>query len=236
MKPIVTLIYKVISFKVPTRLLSYAVQNKFHRWLKTGNRRFEFERYYLENPNPYSYRTSPYEQGKYERTIETALKFRSGSECALEVGCSIGVFTKMLANQFQRVTANDISQEAIEQAATFNCKNHNIRFVRSDLRSLNLGTRYNVIFCAEVLYSIREKDASVVCKKLDQHLDTEGIIITVGPQRRSKQDFFNFEGWDEIFASHFKQVSKTVVEDSTRPYEITVFCRRPSTRAHNVQG
>jgi cyclopropane fatty-acyl-phospholipid synthase-like methyltransferase len=66
----------------------------------------------LENPDPFNYQFAAYERRKYHKTLETVLKWRSGAESVLELGCSIGVFTQMLANYFVRVTALDISNEA----------------------------------------------------------------------------------------------------------------------------
>ena len=111
------LIAKVLSFQVPPKILVWGLLNTLNRSLRTGNRRFEFERLYLENPDPWNYRSSPYERQKYARTLACALKWRKGSESAVEVGCSLGIFSQMLAAHFSRVTAIDVSKEALRVAA-----------------------------------------------------------------------------------------------------------------------
>jgi hypothetical protein len=83
--------------------LKFAFLNQLHYLSKTGNRRFEFERLYLEHGDPWNYRDSLYEQDKYQRTLSCALNWRKRGEAALEVGCSIGVFSRLLAAHFDNM-------------------------------------------------------------------------------------------------------------------------------------
>src|SRR6266700_2501191 len=102
------LIAKVMSFRLPPRALIFGLLNKTHYLLKTGNRRFEFERLYLENPDPWDCESGLYEHDKYERTFACALKWQHVRASALEVGCGTGVFSEMLARHFGKVTAIDV--------------------------------------------------------------------------------------------------------------------------------
>jgi 2-polyprenyl-3-methyl-5-hydroxy-6-metoxy-1,4-benzoquinol methylase len=126
------LIAKAISFQVPPRALVYGLLNKFNYHLRTGNRRFEFERAYVDKPDLWNYHSSPYERQKYERTLARALDWRRASESVLEIGCSVGVFSKMLASHFDKVTAIDVSKEALGAATDYNRAKKNIRFIHSD--------------------------------------------------------------------------------------------------------
>jgi len=54
-----------------------------------------FEDLYGQSPDPWGFETSPYERKKYEHTLDVLQGQRYRR--ALEVGCSIGVFTAMLA-------------------------------------------------------------------------------------------------------------------------------------------
>ena len=67
-----------------------------------------------QSPDPWGYRTSDYEQQKYAATL-AALPRRSHGLC-LEVGCSIGVFTGLLATRCEHVVAIDFSLSAMELA------------------------------------------------------------------------------------------------------------------------
>lgn len=216
---------KVLTFQMPPRLLVYAARNKINRWLKTGDRRFEFERRYLECRDPWDYQSNPYEHRKYQSTLACALKWRSSDGRALEVGCSIGVFTKMMAGAFQAVTAIDLSKEILPAARQLNAESPHIEFRVADIRSADLGEAYDVIFCAEVLYYIAEVDAPQVRRRLDRFLATDGIIIMVTLQNKPEKGFFYFDEWDKALAPTFQVRARESFADPTRPYEITVLAR-----------
>lgn len=222
------LIAKVLSFQVPPRVLIWGLLNKLNYLSRTGNRRYEFERLYLETPDPWNYYFSPYERQKYERTLACALNWRSASASALEIGCSVGVFSHLLAGHFDKVTAIDVSKEALGAAANYNHEQKNICFLHGSLQSVHLVGRYDVIFCAEVLYYIAERDIPKVCRQLDQHLAADGIILLVTglSSGKSKSDFFYFDGWTEVLDADFERVFEEIVQNPSRPYRIVVFSRR----------
>ena len=220
------LIAKTLSGQVPPRVLVWGLLNTLNRSFGTGNRRFEFERLYLENPDPWNYRWSLYEHQKYERVLACALKWRSASESALEVGCSIGIFSRMLAAHFDKVTAVDVSKEALAAATRYNHIAKNVRFMHHDLQSLATDDEYDVIFCAEVLYYIGKKDVDIVCRRLDKYLSARGIILLVTGVSTEPANSFYFDGWADIFAARFQQTFMEIVPDPVRPYLIAVFSRR----------
>lgn len=225
------LLGKALSGKVPPRVLVWGLLNTVNRSLGTGNRRFEFERLYLENPDPWNYQSSAYERRKYEYVLACALKQRNANESALEVGCSVGVFSRMLAGHFERVTAIDVSKEALAAASYYNRDAGNVRFVHSDLqsfaaRSFDKDEQYDVIFCAEVLYYIAQKDVEIVCAQLEKYLSPRGILVLVTgvPSQPSRTVYF--DEWADVFAARFRQVFHEIVQDPARPYLIAVFSRR----------
>jgi 2-polyprenyl-3-methyl-5-hydroxy-6-metoxy-1,4-benzoquinol methylase len=220
------LIAKTLSGLVPPRVLVWGLLNTLNRSFGTGNRRFEFERLYLESPDPWNYRSSPYERQKYERVLACALKFRSASERALEVGCSIGVFSRMLAGHFDKVTAVDVSKEALAAATRYNHITKNVVFMHRDLQSLDTDDQYDVIFCAEVLYYIGEKDVEIVCRQLGKYLSAGGIILLVTGVSTAQPNSSYFDSWADIFATRFQETFKEIVPDPVRPYLIAVFSRR----------
>jgi 2-polyprenyl-3-methyl-5-hydroxy-6-metoxy-1,4-benzoquinol methylase len=220
-------ITKALSFQLPPRVMLWGLLNTLNRWFRTGNRRFEFERLYLENPDPWNYHSNPYERRKYERVLACALEWRNACKSALEIGCSVGVFSRMLAGHFDKVTAIDVSKEALAAATRFNHAVKNICFMHRDLQSLNINDQYSVIFCSEVLYYIGERDAQIVCRQLDKHLSAAGVILMVTGVSSNQSDPSYFDGWADILAFRFEQVFKEIVPDPLRPYLITVFSRRP---------
>ena len=73
-----------------------------------------FDELYARSRDPWSFETSEYERNKYERTLSVLARRRYRR--ALEVGCSIGVFTAMLAPLCDELLAVDVSEKAIAVA------------------------------------------------------------------------------------------------------------------------
>ncbi len=69
-----------------------------------------FDRIYAGSVDPWRYETSPYEHAKYARTL-AALPDRA--DAALEVGCSIGVMTAMLAPRCRQLLSLDGAAAAV---------------------------------------------------------------------------------------------------------------------------
>ena len=220
------LIGKALSGQVPPRVLVWGFLNTVNRSLGTGNRRFEFERLYLETPDPWNYQSSDYERRKYEHVLGCALKWRNANASALEVGCSVGVFSRMLAENFERVTAIDFSKEALDAASHYNRDASNVQFVHSNLQSFDADEQHDVIFCAEILYYIAEKDVEIVCQQLEKLLSERGIIVLVSGLASGQASPVYFDRWADLFATRFRQIFHEIVPDPSRPYLIAVFARR----------
>jgi len=215
------LIAKVLSLKAPPRSLVYSARNKINVWLGNADRRFVFEKLYLEHGDIWNYETSDYERTKYRQTMDRIVALRSGSASVLEVGCSIGVFTELLAAQFEQVTATDISQEALGLAARRHSR-PNIRFVRSDIRELPATSRYDVIVCAEILYHIPEGDVTRVVGKLANLLSDQGIVVAVFGFTDSTEARY-FDGWNDALTERFERLALDHFEHPSRPYRIAAF-------------
>ena len=66
----------------------------------------EFDRRYREDPDPWGYRSSPYERAKYAATLDACGPGPFAS--ALELGGSIGVFSARLAPRCRSLTTIDL--------------------------------------------------------------------------------------------------------------------------------
>ncbi|MGZ5925980.1 MAG: class I SAM-dependent methyltransferase [Rhizomicrobium sp.] len=216
------LIARVLTLKAPPRSLVYSARNKINLWLGNGDRRFEFEKRYLEHGDVWNYETSDYERAKYEHTMDCIVAHRSGKGSVLEVGCSVGVFTELLAPHFDHVTAIDISREALVLAARRHAR-PNISFLRSDIRGVPARNRYDVIVCAEILYYLPEDDVTRVVNKLADLLYDRGIVVTVSGVAGSRSDARYFDDWNEALTARFKLLASKDFEDPGRPYRIAVF-------------
>jgi len=111
-------------------------------------------------------------------------------------------------------------------AIRFNEGSKAVRFIHRDLQTLEVDEQYDVIFCAEILYYIREQDVDLVCRQLDRYLSRQGIIVLVTGLPTGSADSFYFNEWENVFAARFQQGFKEMVQDPVRPYLTTVFSRR----------
>lgn len=208
----------------PVTALWYRLAYAWDRAFKTGGRRAEFEHKYREHGDYFAYRSKPYELAKYERTLAVVLKARRSRRSVLETGCSVGVFTRMLAAEFDDVVASDISGEALRIAAETVGDDGKVTYVRSEVEAIDLGRTFDVVLVAEVLLFVRKQDANRLLAMLDRHLKPDGVIIEVSNANRPSSKKFFF-GWDKIISQKFPVVSRERHEDPVWPYEIVVYSR-----------
>jgi cyclopropane fatty-acyl-phospholipid synthase-like methyltransferase len=108
-----------------------------------------FERLAAESADPWNYATSSYEQAKYRRTL-AALPQRTGH--TLELGCSVGVFTRMLAPRCESLLAVDFSPTTLAHARRRLAGIPDVELARRTLPEQTPEGPFDTIVCAEVLY------------------------------------------------------------------------------------
>jgi hypothetical protein len=115
-----------------------------------------FERLYQSNPDPWGFKTSPYEQAKYARTLAALgdRRFRSG----LEVGCSIGMLTRRLGRQCDRLLGVDIVEDPLRQARSVCADQPHVEFLRMGVPAGWPVQRFDLIVFSEVLYFLSPAD------------------------------------------------------------------------------
>ena len=89
-----------------------------------------FQSLYDADPDPWRFRTSKYEQEKYRKTIEIL-----GTRCfhsAFEVGCSIGVMTRLLAPRCSNLLAVDIVEQPLRTAQALVLRGSAVGSVQAD--------------------------------------------------------------------------------------------------------
>ena len=114
-----------------------------------------FEDLYTETPDPWNFASSDYERRKYQATLD-ALGDDLGD--VLEIGCSIGVFTRRLARRCRRLLAVDISEVALDTARRSCADRPNLEFRHMQLPDEVPGGRFDVILLSEVGYYWTEPD------------------------------------------------------------------------------
>lgn len=135
-----------------------------------------FERLTRESADPWNYETSAYEQAKYRRTL-AALPERTGR--TLELGCSVGVFTAMLAPRCESLLAVDFSPTALARARRRLAGAGNVEFSRRLLPEQTPAGPFDTIACAELLYYWSESLVREGLVRLERSLAPGGTLVAV---------------------------------------------------------
>jgi SAM-dependent methyltransferase len=130
-----------------------------------------------ERQDHWGYTSDPYELRKYDQTL--ALVPPGHYDRALEIGCSEGAFTRRLAPLADDVLGLDIVDVALERARQACAGLPNVRFRRFDLLGDTVDERFDLIFCAEVLYYVRWTRLRAVTRKITAWLRPGGYLIAV---------------------------------------------------------
>lgn len=125
-----------------------------------------FERLYRTQDDPWNYRTSPYEAAKYAATLAALTRARYAS--ALEIGCSIGVFSAHLAPRCDHLLAIDQSARAVTSAAASLAPWPNAQAVQATVPADWPGGSFDLIVLSEVLYYLSVPDIEALAARVAQ--------------------------------------------------------------------
>jgi cyclopropane fatty-acyl-phospholipid synthase-like methyltransferase len=135
-----------------------------------------FEGLYRASADPWSFETSSYEKAKYEATLEAL-----GDSCGnlLEIGCSIGVLTQLLAPRCRHVLALDVVGKALSLARK-RCRHEtNVEFRNLAVPQELPPGLFDEILLSEVAYYWNEKDLDRFIEWLPSALSAKGRCILV---------------------------------------------------------
>ena len=136
-----------------------------------------FKGVYDANEDPWNFETSEYEAKKYAATI-AALPQRHYQD-VLEIGCSIGVLTQLLAQKSSRLLATDISDKALDMAKK-RCRNlNNVSFRKLNFQNELPENQFDLIMVSEVAYYLSSHDWEITLQNLYGRLKVEGTIVLV---------------------------------------------------------
>lgn len=142
-----------------------------------GSELERFERLYAASPDPWRYRTSAYERLKYADTIAALPSRRLGP--ALEVGCSIGVFTEWLSRRCERVLALDFSPRALELARERVGSRANVDLRQGCFPEQAPDGPWDAIVCSEVLYYLQPEPLARAVAWLELQLRGGATVVAV---------------------------------------------------------
>jgi SAM-dependent methyltransferase len=136
-----------------------------------------FERLYEASEDPWDYLSSDYEREKYADTL-AALPAGELSR-VLEVGCSIGAFTELLAPRCAALVAIDFAPKALELAAARLAGLANVELVRASFPEQVPPGEWQAIVCSEVLYYLDEPTLRAAIDWLGEQLERGTSVVAV---------------------------------------------------------
>lgn len=136
-----------------------------------------FDRLYARDPDPWNFHSSQYERDKYAATLAALPPGRFAN--GFEVGCSIGVLTRMLAQRCGELLSVDVSEQALA-AARANCAG--LRHV--DFRRLHIPAEwppgsFDLVVLSEVLYFLGPGDLAATARLAAASLTPGGVALLV---------------------------------------------------------
>ena len=136
-----------------------------------------FEALYHGDPDPWRFATSAYERDKYARTLDILGPARIGS--GLEVGCSIGIFTRLLAARCERLLAVDVADRALAQARERCAGLEQLRFERLRIPCDWPAGHFDAVILSEVLYYLTPDDILRTAQHVGATLAPAGRVVLV---------------------------------------------------------
>jgi 2-polyprenyl-3-methyl-5-hydroxy-6-metoxy-1,4-benzoquinol methylase len=129
-------------------------------------------------PIPRISRQAPtYELAKYTLTLNAMPKPRSQS--ALEVGCSIGVLTRLLASRCDSVLAIDVARTPLVEARRRCADLPGVRFEQMFAPEQWPEGVFDLILLSEVVYYLNREDVGRLAARVTRSLAPDGSVILV---------------------------------------------------------
>ncbi len=136
-----------------------------------------FDEVYAANRDPWKFETSPYEAEKYGSSL--AILPRPHYRHVLEVGCSIGVFTCMLALRCDHLLAIDVAEQALVQARRRCESQPQVVFERRGIPAEFPDGAFDLITVCEVGYYLSIQALQVTCKGFAQRQPEGADLLLV---------------------------------------------------------
>jgi predicted TPR repeat methyltransferase len=185
-----------------------------------------FEDLYVRDDDPWSFETSEYEGEKYAHMVRTLAGRRF--DRALEVGCSIGVFTEHLTAVADEVLAIDVSSRAVDRARTRLAGRAGVEFAVAAFPEEPAATEWNLVVCSDVLNYLDIDSLAHATARLRAILERGGTVLAVHWREESTR--FPFNG-DEVHDHLLDELDAWHALDDRRPeYRLDRFDGVPVTQ------
>lgn len=137
----------------------------------------DFAGYYADDPDPWRFASSDYERSKYAATIAALPRerYRSG----VEIGCSIGVLTRQLAERCDEVLGLDVVPSVLESARATCADRPNARFAMGAVPGEWPDGAFDLIVLSEVVYFLDRTDLAGLIARIEASLSPGGDVVLV---------------------------------------------------------
>jgi SAM-dependent methyltransferase len=136
-----------------------------------------FDGMYSAAADPWGFEERWYERRKY--AIALAMLPRERYRAAFEPGCSVGVFSRMLAPRCDSLLSCDLAAAAVEAAAARTPDLRQVRVEQRDIPRQWPSGRFDLIVLSEVLYYFGDHDLEQVLKHAAGSLEPDGTLLAV---------------------------------------------------------
>lgn len=136
-----------------------------------------FDDIYERSADPWNFETSAYEAAKYQATLDSLPCARY--ERALEVGCSIGVLTELLATRCGSLLSVDVSSKALDRARERCSYLPQVRFEFMAIPQSMPAEDFDLVVISEVAYYWQRADLERAMTLLALHHRQGGHLVLV---------------------------------------------------------
>ncbi|MCJ2082808.1 SAM-dependent methyltransferase [Methylobacterium sp. J-090] len=136
-----------------------------------------FKGMYATESDPWRFATSPYERDKYAATLAALPRERYAS--ALEVGCSIGVFTRQLCPRCDHLVGLDVVPTVLEAARARCADCPDATFALAAVPGAWPDGKFDLILISEVAYYLDRPDLARLVKRVEGALIPGADIVLV---------------------------------------------------------
>ena len=182
-----------------------------------------FEELYATDEDPWNFASSEYERSKYLVTL--AALTRSRYRAALEVGCSIGVFTELLAERCERLLAIDAAEAPLAQARLRCAGLAGVEIAQAFIPSQWPDGRFDLILLSEVIYYLSSDDIGRLADDVKRTLLSNGEVVLVNWAGETGTALSGDEAV-ELFIRHTASFAHVVSHDRGEMFRLDVLVRR----------
>ena len=180
---------------------------------------------YAETSDPWSFETSEYEHAKYAHTLAALPRQRYGK--GFEIGCSIGVLTKMLAERCDELLSIDVVEAPLAEARKRLAGRPYVRFERRRLpQEFPTDQTFDLIVLSEVGYYWSEEDLVTSIGQIQRALNPGGTLILVHFTPYVPDYPLTGDEVHEAFALHLGRRYEHLTATREERYRLDVYQRR----------